>query len=225
VGTNVLTLIATDPFTKKEVGVQSFSVPKPEVTLTTTLGSLVVILEPEKAPLSSQNFLANVAAGAYNGSVIHEIARGDWALGGMYGAPTPGKLYPELVSSVGAVPFESPIITGLSNYTGTVAVYRNIKSEPDSGTTGFMINLANYGTDPQGARATTINRDGKSTTDPDAYAVFGRLSDESLSVLIRAESLNQIKIEERTIDNVKFDSPISTVTNAMVTISAAAQTR
>jgi cyclophilin family peptidyl-prolyl cis-trans isomerase len=177
VGTNVLTLIATDPFTKKEVGVQSFSVPKPEVTLTTTLGSLVVILEPEKAPLSSQNFLDVVASGYYKGTVFHDLMLGNRLLGGLYALN--GEIWsPKTSSEVSTVEFESPLATGLSNTDGTIAVYRLPNSSLNSGSTGFLINLGDHG-------RIGNRRDGTSP-DHSAYAVFGRLNEKSRELITKA---------------------------------------
>ena len=43
------------------------------VTLETSLGSIVLELDPAKAPITVANFLAYVDAGFYNGTVFHRV--------------------------------------------------------------------------------------------------------------------------------------------------------
>lgn len=45
----------------------------PKVTLQTSMGTVVVQLDPAKAPLSVANFLQYVNDGHYNGTVFHRI--------------------------------------------------------------------------------------------------------------------------------------------------------
>lgn len=219
IGVDAITISARNPQTQAQK-IQAFTIPKPQVTLSTSLGPLVVTLEPERAPRSSRNFLENISTGVYDGTILHDISPDNWALGGIYRTATPNQSYPLVVSSLAPVQFESPLITGLSNYTGTVAVYREDRDFINSGRTGFLINLANHGTDPQGIRATTVNRDGSSSTDASAYAVFGRLSDESLTTLIDAVRLGKITVSPKKIYNETFNVP-----STPITISTARQTR
>ena len=47
-----------------------------KVKLITTLGEIVIQLNPEKAPVSSANFLTYVNEGFYNGTIFHRIIPG-----------------------------------------------------------------------------------------------------------------------------------------------------
>lgn len=60
--------------------------PKPEVVLATSLGEMVVQLEPVEMPITTANFLAYVDAGWYDGTLIHRVDA-DWVIqGGGYTA-------------------------------------------------------------------------------------------------------------------------------------------
>ena len=47
----------------------------PKVKLTTSLGDIVIQLNHEKAPISSENFLTYVNEGFYNGTVFHRVIK------------------------------------------------------------------------------------------------------------------------------------------------------
>ncbi|MDD5272495.1 MAG: peptidylprolyl isomerase, partial [Methylovulum sp.] len=44
-----------------------------KVKLTTSLGDITIQLNPEKAPISSANFLSYVKEGFYNGTIFHRV--------------------------------------------------------------------------------------------------------------------------------------------------------
>lgn len=214
IGVNALTITARDTQTGA-VKAQSFTIPKPEVTLTTTLGPLVITLEPDKAPLSSRNFLETVASGFYTGTAIHEIAEGNRVLGGLYKLAGTTWTRPT-APALAPVEFESPKKTGLSNTSGTIAVYREAQALVDSGTTGFLINLGNHGTDANGNVASINNRDGTSTRDPSAYAVFGSLTEDSY---------NRLRTARASYSGAIIDGQTFLVPSPPVIISVASQTR
>lgn len=133
---------------------KSFVVPAPRVVVSTNLGSMVLELLPEAAPLTVLNFLQYVNAGFYNGTIFHRLEPGFVIQGGLY--------LPDLTPKTGlgpAISLESN--KGLSNLRGTVAMART--SEADSATSQFYFNLAdNLGLDYQSAASP-------------GYAVFGRV--------------------------------------------------
>src|SRR5688572_10103180 len=53
----------------------------PEVVMATSLGDLVVRLEPVEMPITTANFLAYVDAGWYDGTLIHRVEP-DWVIQG-----------------------------------------------------------------------------------------------------------------------------------------------
>jgi cyclophilin family peptidyl-prolyl cis-trans isomerase len=124
----------------------------PTVRVTTNLGSFVIQLEPERAPLTVKNFLEYVRAGHYDGTLFHRVIGGFVAQGGGF-----DETYVERPTRA-PIPNESG--NGLSNRRGTVGVAR--ASDPHSSTAQFYINLAdNAALDPQPSRW--------------GYAVFGRV--------------------------------------------------
>ena len=51
----------------------SFVVPKPQVKVATSLGSLVIELEQAKVPITGKNFLDYVQDGHFENTVFHPI--------------------------------------------------------------------------------------------------------------------------------------------------------
>ena len=133
------------------------TVPEPEVTFTingvgTSLGTVVVKLDPVKAPLSVDNFLAYVNAGFYRNVIFHRVVK-DFVIqaGGYTAGPT------LKAATNPAIALESN--NGLLNTRGTIAMART--SDPNSATSQFYINTVD-----------NPSLDFKSATEP-GYAVFG----------------------------------------------------
>ena len=54
----------------------------PQVELRTSMGPVVIELEPEKAPQTVENFLQYVKAGHYDGTIFHRVIPGFMVQGG-----------------------------------------------------------------------------------------------------------------------------------------------
>ena len=124
----------------------------PQVTLVTTLGSVVFQLDPTNAPMTTANMLAYVNDGFYNGTLFHRVVSGFVAQAGGY---TTGLTYKTPTYS--AIQLESN--NGLSNLKGTVGMAR--AAGADTATSQFYVNLVDN---------TGLNY--VSSTSP-GYAVFG----------------------------------------------------
>jgi cyclophilin family peptidyl-prolyl cis-trans isomerase len=98
---------------------QTVSVPEPQVTLVTTLGAVVVELNPTAAPITVKNFLSyvNQSPSFYNGTIFHRVLAGSVAQGGGY---TSGFVAKAGLSS----PITLEVGKGLSNLQGTIAMAR-----------------------------------------------------------------------------------------------------
>lgn len=105
----------------------------PRVELKTSLGSIVVELNADKAPLSVENFLQYVKDGHYDGTIFHRVIPGFMIQGG--GFSTDFKQKPT------RKPVRNEATNGLKNTIGTVAMART--SDPHSATAQFFINVAN----------------------------------------------------------------------------------
>ncbi len=159
----------------------NFTVPKPQVRMTTSLGSLLIELEPAKAPATVKNFLAYVQEGFYVNTVFHRVISTFMAQGGGF---TFGTNYVAKAPTRAAIALERTSTTGLSNTAKTIAMART--STPDSATSQFFINLVDN---------LFLNAQGSS--DGNGYAVFGTVvsttevnSDATLAALKLVQVIN-----------------------------------
>ena len=102
-----------------------------KIKLTTTLGSIIVQLNTEKAPVSSANFLTYVNEGFYNGTIFHRVIKDFMAQGGGFDTAFKQK---EVHASI-----KNEADNGLKNSRGTLAMART--NDPNSATAQFFINL------------------------------------------------------------------------------------
>jgi cyclophilin family peptidyl-prolyl cis-trans isomerase len=132
----------------------AFAADAPQVSLKTTMGEIVVALDPEHAPKSTANFLQYVKSGFYKGTVFHRVIDGFMIQAGGYTE--------KLVDKPGVgKPIPSESKNGLSNKPYTLAMART--ADPNSATSQFFINVNdNAGLDYPG-------QDGV------GYTVFGRV--------------------------------------------------
>ncbi len=105
----------------------------PRVILGTSLGDITVELDTVKAPVTSENFLAYVASGHYDGTIFHRVIPGFMIQGGGFTANMQQK------PTCAAIANEAD--NGLKNSRGTLAMART--SDPHSATSQFFINLKN----------------------------------------------------------------------------------
>ena len=122
----------------------------PRVRVETSLGSFVIALDAEHAPISTANFLGYVRSGHYNNTIFHRVVTGFVVQGGGY--TLSGREKP-----IGPV-IRNESRNGLLNRRSTVALARF--SDPHSAAAQFFVNLTdNAALDPP--------------ADGWGYAVFG----------------------------------------------------
>ena len=111
----------------------------PKVRVDTSLGSFVIALELERAPLSTANFLEYARSGHYDKTIFHRVVAGFVVQGGGYSLSGREKpIRPEIAN-------ESR--NGLLNRRGTVALAR--LAGPDTAASQFFVNLVdNAALDP-----------------------------------------------------------------------------
>jgi cyclophilin family peptidyl-prolyl cis-trans isomerase len=134
----------------------SLTVPEPQVTLLTSLGTVVLELNPAQAPVTVNNFLRYVNDGFYAGLLFHRVVPNFVVQGGGFTAGLVAKTptYP-------TINLESN--QGLSNVRGSLAMART--NEANSARSQFYINVVD-----------NPFLDYASATSP-GYAVFGRVVD------------------------------------------------
>ena len=126
---------------------------KPVVVLETSLGSIEIELDTEKAPVSAENFLAYVDAGHYDGTIFHRVIPDFMIQGGGFDASMSQKST--------QAPIKNEAKNGLLNQRGTVAMART--NVVDSATSQFFINLKDND---------FLNHSGRDY----GYAVFARVT-------------------------------------------------
>ncbi len=133
--------------------------PKPRVKLSTSMGVIVLELDPEAAPRTVENFLKYVKKGHYKGTIFHRVIEGFMVQGG------------GMTESLAEKPTREPILNeapltfraGLRNTRGTVAMART--GSPHSASAQFYINLV----DNQRLDHRDLSEDGY------GYCAFGRV--------------------------------------------------
>jgi cyclophilin family peptidyl-prolyl cis-trans isomerase len=126
----------------------------PEVRVTTNMGSFVIELRPDRAPLTVANFLRYVRAGFYNNTLFHRVVANFVIQGGGHDATAPYGLKPTYP------PVDNESGNGLQNKRGAVGLAR--AADPDTGNSQFYVNLVdNPELDPLPTRW--------------GYAVFGKV--------------------------------------------------
>jgi peptidyl-prolyl cis-trans isomerase B (cyclophilin B) len=102
------------------------------ITLSTSLGKIVIELDPEKAPKTCANFEQYVSDGHFDGTIFHRVIDGFMIQGGGF--------TPDMAQKATREPIENEADNGLSNLTGTIAMART--NQPHSATAQFFINVS-----------------------------------------------------------------------------------
>jgi cyclophilin family peptidyl-prolyl cis-trans isomerase len=147
--------------------------PKPQVKLTTSLGVIVLELEPEAAPKTVENFLKYVKKGQYKGTIFHRVIPGFMIQGGGY------------VDYLGKKRTDSPVLNeadrslaaGLKNKRGTLAMART--PDPHSAAAEFFINVVDN---------PALDFKAKTSDKAWGYCVFGKVI-KGLDVVDRIKSV------------------------------------
>lgn len=165
-GTGDLKFTVTNTSGSTTFYTQTVSVPEPQVTLVTTLGTVVMELNPTAAPITVKNFLSyvNQSPSFYKDTLFHRVISGFMAQGG--GFTTGMNQKPEAPTGI---TLESQ--NGLLNVRGAVAMARKgpapgspeTDATKNSATSQFFVNLVNNA---------FLNY---SSANSPGYAVFGKV--------------------------------------------------
>jgi peptidyl-prolyl cis-trans isomerase B (cyclophilin B) len=128
----------------------------PRVKLETSLGPITVELDPDKAPLTVENFLSYVENGHYDQTIFHQVVEGYMILGGGFTA--------QMSEKPVMTPIRNEAHNGVSNRRGTIAMARQFDAI-DSSTSQFFINLADN---------TALDHKSR-TAEEYGYCVFGQV--------------------------------------------------
>ncbi|MCO7518448.1 MULTISPECIES: peptidylprolyl isomerase [unclassified Pseudomonas] len=126
-----------------------------KVKLSTNHGDIVLQLNAEKAPQTTENFVQYVKEGHYDGTVFHRVIKGFMIQGGGFDANMSQK---KTRASI-----QNEADNGLKNDKYTIAMARTM--EPHSASAQFFINASDNG---------FLNHSGKNVQGW-GYAVFGEV--------------------------------------------------
>jgi len=127
----------------------------PRVVLETSKGTIVIALDAENAPISTENFLGYVEAGFYEGTIFHRVIDGFMVQGGGFTQ--------DMVQKGTRGTIQNEADNGLKNKRGTVAMAR--RPDPHSATAQFFVNAVDN---------TFLDHRSKDTQGW-GYAVFGEV--------------------------------------------------
>ena len=136
-GTGELNVSLSDSDNGTSFHNQTFTIPEPQVTLATSLGTLVMELNPTAAPITVKNFLnyVNQSPSFYNGTIFHRVEpTGNFVIQG--GGFTTG---PILKTPTNAAITLETSSTSLKNLKYTVGMART--NVFNSATSQFYVNL------------------------------------------------------------------------------------
>ena len=166
------------------------TVKNPTVVITTSQGEIVIELDPEKAPITVENFLQYVDDKHYDGTIFHRVIKNFMIQGGGFDA--------DMIQKPTRDSIKNEANNGLVNETGTIAMART--NIVDSATSQFFINTKNNASlnfrspNPQGY----------------GYCVFGKVID-GMDVVMKIEGtvtgnkgrLQNVPVETITIESVR----------------------
>jgi peptidyl-prolyl cis-trans isomerase B (cyclophilin B) len=163
----------------------------PMVKLHTSLGDIVLELNPEKAPATVANFLQYVQDGFFNGTIFHRVINGFMIQGGGFDA--------QMNQKPTRAPIKNEADNGLTNDAYTIAMART--AVPDSATAQFFINVANN---------KNLNHTGKHPAGW-GYAVFGK-------VVQGQDVVDKLKAVATTTKGFHSDVPVEPITIIQATV-------
>lgn len=162
------------------------------ITLHTNHGDIVIELDFEKAPKTSENFLAYAKEGFYEGTIFHRVINGFMIQGGGFDKDMSQKKTKAAI--------ENEADNGLKNDCYTLAMART--NDPHSATAQFFINVKNN----DFLNYTAKNSQGW------GYAVFGK-------VTAGTEVVDKIKAVKTGRSGMHQDVPVEAVIIEKVTVA------
>lgn len=136
-------------------GVLAASAAPVAVNMETSMGTIVLRLDSEKAPNTVENFVKYVKAGFYDGTIFHRVISGFMIQGGGFTA--------DMTQKPTNDPIQNEANNGLTNAKYTIAMART--SDPHSAMAQFFINTGDN---------VFLNHKAQ-TTQGWGYAVFGKV--------------------------------------------------
>ena len=165
----------------------------PIVTMATSMGSVRIELDAEKAPITTKNFLEYVSEGHFDRMIFHRVIPGFMIQGGGFDA--------NMKQKGAKAPIKNEAGNGLKNVTGSIAMART--NDVNSATAQFFINVKDND---------FLNHKSPSP-DGFVYAVFGRVV-EGMEVVHSIEKVRtgnrgahqDVPVEAVVINSIKLET-------------------
>lgn len=138
------------------VSLNAFAAKGPVVVMETSMGTIEIELNQEKAPNTVKNFLGYVDDKFYDGTIFHRVIDGFMIQGGGFDE--------KMNEKKTKAPIKNEANNGLTNDTGTIAMART--QDPHSATAQFFINVNDN---------SPLNHTGENPAGW-GYAVFGKVT-------------------------------------------------
>ncbi|MGB0847995.1 MAG: peptidylprolyl isomerase [Thiolinea sp.] len=136
---------------------QESSAGNPKVLIETSKGNITIELDAKNAPVTTENFMAYVKDGFYDGTIFHRVIPGFMVQG--------GGMNPDMSEKQTKAPIQNEANNGLANDRGTLAMART--NAPHSASSQFFINVSDN---------TFLNFKSESAQGW-GYAVFGKVTE------------------------------------------------
>lgn len=157
-----------------------------DVVLETSMGTIEMELNAEKAPISVKNFLTYVESGFYDGTIFHRVINNFMIQGGGFDKHMQRK------STLAEIKNEAK--NGLKNDRGTLAMART--NVVDSATSQFFINHKDNDFLNNSARGFGYAVFGKVTSGMDVVDAIARVQTKTRDVPVNPVMIKSIKLKE-----------------------------
>jgi len=174
--------------TKKQNSSNGDVMTNPTVKIETTKGDIVIQLDSEKAPLSTENFIQYVQDEFYKGTIFHRVIPGFMIQG--------GGMLPNMSEKSTRDAVKNEANNGLTNDRGTIAMART--NAPHSATSQFFINVK----DNAFLNHTSESMQGW------GYAVFGKVTEgmDVVDVIVNVPRTRQGYHDDVPVDTIEIKS-------------------
>ena len=154
------------------------------VELQTNHGNIRIELDIAHAPKSSENFLAYVRSGHFDGTIFHRVIDGFMIQGGGF--------EPGMSQKPTRAPISNEAANGLKNDAYTIAMART--SNPDSATAQFFINVSNN----------SFLNFSAPTPQGYGYAVFGKVTEgkEVVDIIKKSRTGNRAGHQDVPMEDI-----------------------
>lgn len=157
----------------------------PVIIMKTNMGTIEIMLDAEKAPVTVKNFLSYVNEAYYDSTIFHRVIPNFMVQGGGY--------MTDMTAKPTRPPIKNEAANGLSNKRGTIAMARTQKV--DSATSQFFINHKDN--DYLDHKDNTPDRYG--------YAVFGMVTKgmDVVDSIATVKTMRDVPVNPVVIESVR----------------------